>query len=175
MPQSYQPPLRKDAKDKSTHSQSVETNLSGASMTVQMLLDHKGSGGSVFSIRPQDTIHTAVEALRDKRIGALVVTDANGALQGILSERDIVRKLADTPGKTLPHSVEDVMTKAVETCSPDEDLVSVLRRMTDGRFRHMPVVDDSGLVGMVTIGDVVNFRLTQLEHEALQLKQLIVG
>lgn len=67
------------------------------------------------------------------------------------------------------------MTSKVETCDPADPLVSVLKRMTDGRFRHMPVVENSTLQGIVTIGDVVNFRLTELEHEALQLKQLIVG
>lgn len=113
--------------------------------------------------------------LRERRIGALMVRDASGELVGILSERDIVRKLADTPGETLPKKVEDVMTKTVEVCSPSETLLSVLQRMTAGRFRHMPVVDGATVMGMLTVGDVVNFRLTELEHEALQLKQLIVG
>ncbi|MEL6171245.1 MAG: CBS domain-containing protein, partial [Pseudomonadota bacterium] len=117
----------------------------------------------------------AVETLRDKRIGALLVVDSDGLLVGIISERDIVRKLAETPGKTLPQRVSDVMTRKVETCSPDDSLVDVLRRMTNGRFRHMPVMRGDTLVGMVTIGDVINYRLTELEHEALQLKQLIVG
>lgn len=173
MPSSYQAPNRKSEEKTKTMSQSTDTNMSAAAATVQMILDQKG--GDVFSIRPQDTLGHAVTVLRDKRIGALLVTDANGTLQGILSERDIVRKLAETPGQTLPQQVSDVMTTAVKTCTPEEDMVSVLRRMTEGRFRHMPVADDTGLVGMVTIGDLVNFRLTQLEHEALQLKQLIVG
>ena len=88
---------------------------------------------------------------------------------------DLVRKLADTPGQTLPQLVGDVMTKKVETCTGTEPLVSVLKRMTSGRFRHMPVMDAGKLAGMLTIGDVINYRLTELEHEALQLKQLIVG
>ena len=173
MPTSYQSPMRQDQDDKRTHSQSADSNLQSKTVTARKLLDQKG--GDVFSIRPQGTLGNAVEILRDKRIGALLVTDSNGALCGILSERDIVRKLAETPGRTLPQKVEDVMTKDVQTCTPDETLMSVLQRMTDGRFRHMPVVDDSGLVGMITIGDVIKYRLTELEHEALQLKQLIVG
>ncbi|TCL09498.1 CBS domain protein [Shimia isoporae] len=173
MPASYQAPNRNSEEKTKTMSQSTETNVSAATVPVQRVLDAKG--GDLFAIRPQDTLGEAVKVLRDKRIGALVVTDATGALQGILSERDIVRKLADTPGQTLPQKVEDVMTSKVETCSPEEALVSVLRRMTEGRFRHMPVVDSTGLVGMVTIGDMVNYRLNELEHEALQLKQLIVG
>jgi CBS domain-containing protein len=173
MPSSYQAPNRKSEGKAKTSSQSTGTNTSSGLATVQKVLDHKG--GSVFSIRPQDTLGDAVKVLRDRRIGALLVTDAKGSLQGILSERDIVRKLAETPGQTLPQLVSDVMTTKVQTCTPDDPMVSALRRMTEGRFRHMPIADDTGLIGMVTIGDLVNYRLTELEHEALQLKQLIVG
>ncbi|MEM9012087.1 MAG: CBS domain-containing protein [Pseudomonadota bacterium] len=173
MPSSYQPPMRGDTADKRTFSQSKTTNLSTETATVQKLLD--GKGDAVFAIEPEETLGRAVEILRDRRIGALVVTDAAGTLLGILSERDIVRKLADTPGRTLPKRVEEVMTSEVEVCAPEEPLVSVLRRMTNGRFRHMPVMVDGKLAGMVTIGDVVNYRLKELEHEALQLKQMIVG
>ncbi|MBB93825.1 MAG: CBS domain-containing protein [Rhodobacteraceae bacterium] len=173
MPESYRPHLRKDDEDERTVTQSIDTNVSTKHATVQNILDRKG--GTVFSIRPQDTLHKAVEILRDQRIGALVVTDATGALQGILSERDIVRKLADAPGRTLPHKVEDIMTRDVVVATPDEPLVTVLQRMTKGRFRHMPVVASNELVGMITIGDVVQYRLNELEHEALQIKQLIVG
>ena len=92
-----------------------------------------------------------------------------------LSERDIVRKLAETPGQTLPQTVAENMTRDVVTCGTQDTLVEVLRSMSEGRFRHMPVVEAGMLKGMVTIGDVVNYRLNELEHEALQLKQLIVG
>lgn len=174
MPKSYRPPLRKDDTDARGASQSVSTNTSTANASVQDLLLEKASSGP-YTIRPHQTLHEAVEALRDHNIGALPVTDATGALVGIVSERDIVRKLADAPGRTLPHKVEDVMTRPVETCSAQDPLVSVLQRMTKGRFRHMPVVEGDRLVDLVTIGDVVHFRLTQLELEALQIKQLIVG
>lgn len=173
MPTSYQAPHQKMDEKAKTMSQSTETNVSAEVVTVQRVLDQKG--GDVYAIRPQDTLGDAVKVLRDKRIGALVVTDANGSLVGILSERDIVRKLADTPGQTLPKRVEEIMTTEVQTCAPDEPLVSVLKRMNEGKFRHMPVSSDVGLAGMLTIGDLVNYRLTELEHEALQLKQLIVG
>lgn len=173
MPTSYRAPNRGDRASTKTMSQSTDTNLARVDATVGDILAKKGN--AIFSIRPQDTLGHAVEVLRDKHIGAVVVTDANGALVGILSERDIVRKLADTPGRTLPQKVEEVMTKDVQTISPDETMVSALKIMTNGRFRHVPVVDSSGLIGMITIGDVVNHRLTALEHEALQLKQLIVG
>lgn len=172
MPASYQSPSRKDKDDNRTHSQGLASNTQSATATVSNVISGKGD---VFSIGPDDTLGKAVEVLRDKRIGALVVTDGAGALAGILSERDIVRKLADTPGQTLPQKVGDVMTKDVKTCAPSDALLSVLKTMTEGRFRHMPVMDGDRLVGMVTIGDVINYRLTELEHEALQLKQLIVG
>ncbi|MEL7255645.1 MAG: CBS domain-containing protein [Pseudomonadota bacterium] len=172
MPASYQAPKRGDIEPK-TYSQSTSTNSSKETAIVANLLD--GKGDAVFSIRPQSTLKDAVMELRDKKIGALMVRDASGGLVGILSERDIVRKLADTPGETLPKKVEDIMTTSVEVCAPGDTLMSVLRRMTAGHFRHMPVVDGASLVGMLTIGDVINYRLTELEHEALQLKQLIVG
>ncbi|SMP25695.1 CBS domain-containing protein [Shimia sagamensis] len=173
MPSSYQAPNRKSEAKTKSRSQTTDTNTASDVATVKNILDQKGD--SVFSIRPQDTLGDAVKVLKERGIGALLVTDANGALQGILSERDIVRKLAETPGQTLPKQVSEVMTTSVQTCTPDEPMVSVLRRMTEGRFRHMPIADASGLVGMVTIGDLVNYRLMELEHEALQLKQLIVG
>lgn len=172
MPASYQAPKRGDTEPK-TYSQSASSNSSSETAVVANLLD--GKGDAVFSIRPQSTLKDAVMELSAKRIGALMVRDAKGDLVGILSERDIVRKLADTPGETLPKKVEDIMTKSVEVCAPSDTLVSVLRRMTSGHFRHMPVVDGAKLVGMLTIGDVISYRLTELEHEALQLKQLIVG
>ncbi|MEM9139600.1 MAG: CBS domain-containing protein [Pseudomonadota bacterium] len=173
MPSSYQAPNRRDAMRGKTFSQSTATNLAKDNSTVQTLLD--GKGGDVYSIGPRETLAQAVTVLSEKRIGALLVTDANGMLQGILSERDIVRKLAATPGQTLPQTVEENMTREVVTCAPNDTLVSVLQKMTKGRFRHMPVVRDEQLCGMVTIGDVVNHRLRELEHEALQLKQMVVG
>jgi len=173
MPASYQAPMRQDSAKQSSQSQTTSSNLKSKAATVADVLERKG--GEVISIKPDDTLRHAVELLRDNRIGALLATDESGALCGILSERDIVRKLADTPGQTLPQQVSAVMTKTVETCAPSESLVSTLKRMTAGRFRHMPVVEGGALVGMITIGDVVNFRLNELEHEALQLKQLIVG
>lgn len=172
-PTSYQAPKRGDKDDKKTHSQSVESNLSNTQTTVGKLLE--GKGDAVFSLRPNDTISHAVQILKEKRIGALMVTDQNGALLGILSERDIVRRMADTPGQTLPQEVAALMTADVVTCAPEDYVMDVLKRMTEGRFRHMPVVRDGNLCGMITIGDVVNHRLKELEYEALRMKQMIVG
>jgi CBS domain-containing protein len=173
MPSSYQAPSRKDKIQEKTHSQTRVTNASAETATVGKILVSKGK--DVFSLRPQNTLHEAVVQLKEKRIGALIVKDAAGKLQGILSERDIVRRLAETPGQTLSQKVEDIMTRDVKTCSPEDQLISVLQTMTKGKFRHMPVVNGDIVVGIVTIGDVVNFRLQELEYESLQLKQLIVG
>ncbi|MEM9437318.1 MAG: CBS domain-containing protein [Pseudomonadota bacterium] len=173
MPASFRPPIAADKVKKKTNSQTKATNMQQDSVTVSQLLS--GKKGGVIAIRPQDTISNAVSILREKRIGALLVTDETGALVGILSERDIVRKLAETPGQTLPQTVSDNMTAKVVTCSSEDTLIDVLRRMTEGRFRHMPVMEGERPIGMVTIGDVVQFRLSELEQEALQLKQMIVG
>ena len=173
MPSSYQSPSRGDQAKKTSHSQSVESNISHETATVEQLISKKG--GTTYTISSSDTLSTAVSVLRDRRIGALLVTGTDGQLAGILSERDIVRKLAETPGQTLPQTVGENMTAKVETCTPSDVLVTVLRRMNEGRFRHMPVVEDGKLCGMLTIGDVVNYRLNELEYEALQLKQMIVG
>lgn len=172
-PFSYQPPTRGDKAGQASHSQSPESNLSHGQSTVASLLETKGD--AIFSIRPNDTVGHAVEALKEKRIGALVVTDQNGTLQGILSERDIVRRLADTPGHTLPQLVEEIMTREVKTCAPDDPLIDVAKVMNEGRFRHLPVLKDGKLAGMITVGDVVNFRLKELEYEALRMRQMIVG
>lgn len=173
MPTSYQAPMVGDKAKQTSTSQSVSSNVSTDVGRISNLLDQKGQ--DTITIAETDTIASAVKVLRDKRIGALIVVDDAGALAGILSERDIVRKLAETPGQTLPQSVAENMTRDVVTCGAEDTLINVLRRMSEGRFRHMPVLEGNKIIGMVTIGDVVNFRLNELEHEALQLKQLIVG
>ena len=173
MPASFRPPIRADKVSKRTVSQTTASNLRQEDGTVGQLLEGKQSG--VISIRPTETLANAVKTLAEKKIGALLVTDETGALVGILSERDIVRKLASTPGQTLPQTVSENMTAKVVTCEKSDSMVDVLRRMTEGRFRHMPVVEEGRPTGMVTIGDVVQFRLAEVEQEALQLKQMIVG
>lgn len=172
-PTSYAGPRRDDGKKKTTYSQTPKSNASKDAGTVAQLLEKKGN--AVFSVQPDDMMGKAVDILREKRIGALIVTSSSGDLEGILSERDIVRKLSETPGRVLAQKVEVLMTKNVKTVTPDAPLMSVLQQMTEGRFRHMPVVDNGKLVGMITIGDVVNYRLRELEYETVQLKQIIVG
>ncbi|MEM9939397.1 MAG: CBS domain-containing protein [Pseudomonadota bacterium] len=172
-PTSYAGPRRDEGKRKPTYSQTTKSNLSHNVAKVADLLAKKGN--DIYSVQPDDIMGMAVDIMREKRIGALIVTSPGGTLEGILSERDIVRKLSETPGQVLKQKVEALMTRKVQVVSPDEPLMTVLQRMTDGRFRHMPVMDGNKLIGMVTIGDVVNFRLKELEHETMQLKQIIVG
>ncbi|MEM9014915.1 MAG: CBS domain-containing protein [Pseudomonadota bacterium] len=172
-PTSYAGPRQSEKKHDATFSQTEKTNISTKEATVETLLAEKGN--DVFSVQPDELMLKAVSLLREKRIGALVVTSPDGALEGILSERDIVRKLAETPGQVLQQKVEMLMTRKVQVCSPKDSLIQVLRRMTENRFRHMPVVSGDKLIGLVTIGDVVHHRLNQLEHESVQLKQMIVG
>lgn len=173
MPTSYQSPMRGDDKTPHSHSQDPDSIQKVERSHIHSILEHKGH--EVITMRTDDSISDVVEVLRDKRIGAVVVTDADGALCGILSERDIVRCLADRPDHTLPQQVREVMTADVQTCSPDDTSESVLKRMTEGRFRHMPVIEGGQLAGLISIGDVIHQKLLELEHEALQLKQLIVG
>ena len=173
MPASYRPHTRGDDANTATQSQTIDSNISVTDATVADVLKTKHN--DVISITPDQTIAQAVAVLRDNRIGALVVTDHSGDLVGILSERDIVRRMADTPGETLSQTVQDLMTHSPKTCTTEESLVQILRLMTDGRFRHMPVIAQGKLTAIITIGDVVNYRLNQLEYEALKLKQLVVG
>jgi CBS domain-containing protein len=172
-PTSYQAPSRGDKAAKETYSQPVESNLASSQTPVSKLLDSKGR--NVIAMRPGDSIKDIVALLSEKRIGAVAITDQNGALQGILSERDIVRRMAISGDSVQTQTAEDLMTRNVVTCAPGDALTEVLKRMTEGKFRHMPVQDGTVLCGMITIGDVVNFRLTELEYEALRMKQMIVG
>ncbi|MEM6908998.1 MAG: CBS domain-containing protein [Pseudomonadota bacterium] len=158
---------------KTSTSQSKASNLAQAPSDVAQLLRKKGN--TMYSVSASDTLLTVVEMLRSQRIGAVLVVSAEGELEGILSERDVVRKLADVGGDVREQLVHQLMTRDVKTCSPSDHLLDVLQVMTDGRFRHMPVVENDKLIGIVTIGDVVNHRLRELEHETISMKQMIVG
>ena len=172
-PSSYQAPMRGDTEDKRTVSQSVDTNLGSSTSTVAKILEKKGS--NVYSVTPGDTVKTAVEVLRDKRIGALLVTDEGGGMVGILSERDIVRALSHRGPTILTDRADMLMTRSPVCCERSDTADEVLRRMTDGRFRHMPVVEDGKLMGIVTIGDVVKARLSELSMERDALEGMIAG
>jgi CBS domain-containing protein len=141
-------------------------------MRVAAILSVKGS--TVATIAPDDPIREAVNELRLRGVGALVVSIDGRHIDGILSERDIVRRLAERGEAVLAEPVSSVMTAEVRTCRADDNLEDLARTMTEHRFRHLPVVTDGQLVGIISIGDVVKARLTQLEDETRQLHDYIV-
>lgn len=130
---------------------------------------------SIVTIKPSATASEAAKLLSEHRIGAVIVNDGDATVQGILSERDIVRELGRRGSGCLNDSVSDLMTRTVQNCAPDETAVSVLERMTTGRFRHMPVMSDGQLIGVISIGDVVKARIEEVEHENSALSELISG
>jgi CBS domain-containing protein len=140
-------------------------------MTVKTILAAKG--GEVVSIEPTADLVAAAKLLTAHRIGVLVVTDAAGRLVGILSERDIMRALAESAGAALQLSVAQVMTRDVATCGVNDSIGSILKRMTEGKFRHMPVLDNQRLVGVVSIGDVGKQHMGILLDHVRQLDEYI--
>lgn len=143
-------------------------------MNVQSILSTKGS--AVATIDATSTLAQATGSLRDHGVGALVVSSGGGAIEGILSERDVVRALAAHGAGTLGRTISSAMSTDVVTCRADDTVDELMAMMTARRFRHLPVVDDDGkLIGIVSIGDVVKHRLGQLENENQQLFDYIQG
>ena len=140
-------------------------------MTVKAILSAKGSG--VDTIEPNTNLAAAAKRLAERRIGALVVTGADRRVVGILSERDIVQELAVHGAAALDTPLADVMTRKVVTCSPADTVSSLMERMTQGKFRHLPVVEQGKLIGIISIGDVVKHRLEQMEREQSALRDYI--
>ena len=133
----------------------------------------KDKGDDVFTVAPSDTIAIAAGHLRERRIGALVVKDADGSIAGILSERDIVWGLAEHGAAALDLPVSGCMTKDVLTAQPHETVDQLMGRMTDKRIRHLPVARDGKLCGIVSIGDLVKHKIGEIEAEAQNLKDYI--
>jgi CBS domain-containing protein len=140
-------------------------------MTVSQILSRKGR--NVLAIEPTATLAAAVETLGRHRIGALVVTGADRRIVGIISERDIVRVLAEKGPAVLAAPVAETMTRKVVTCADSDTIVEVMEQMTAGKFRHVPVVEQGRLAGIISIGDVVKARLEELEHEQNALRDYI--
>lgn len=143
-------------------------------MLVRQILAMKG-GNDVVAIESEASIADAAILLSEKRIGALLVVGGDGMPKGILSERDIVRELGRRGDACLRDLVGDLMTTNLVTCSPDEKADDVLTKMTEGRFRHMPVVDNGAMAGLISIGDVVKARLSELAMEKDALEGMIKG
>ena len=140
-------------------------------MTVKAILARKGT--EVATIAPNATLAAAVLSLSKHRIGALVVTGADHRIVGIISERDIVRTLAENGSQALERPVAEVMTRKVVTCSERDTVAELMERMTAGKFRHVPVVDQGRLAGIVSIGDVVHLRVEEMEHDTAALQDYI--
>ncbi len=143
-------------------------------MNVTHILKLKGSS-TVETISPESSVAAAAATLAEKGFGALVVSISGTDIAGIISERDIVRALAREAGGCLTMPVSKLMTEQVETCAPAETANSVLERMTAGRFRHMPVTVDGEMVGLLSIGDVVKARMTEIEQENAAMVGMLSG
>ena len=143
-------------------------------MLVRQILESKG-GGDVMTVAPDSTVGDAVRLLSEKRIGALVVSSGGRDAQGILSERDIVREMGRRGAGVLDDRVTDLMTRTLVGCTTHDTADTVLEKMTSGRFRHMPVMDGDAMVGLISIGDVVKARLSELSMEKDALEGMIKG
>ena len=142
-------------------------------MLVDTILQTKGA--PVRTLLETGTLGDAVTLLNAHNIGAAVITDSAGSIAGILSERDIVRRLGKDPATTLALSIGDCMTRDVVTCSRETTIAEVMERMTRYRIRHMPVAEDGKLIGSVSVGDVVKHKIEEAEHEAEVLREYIAS
>jgi CBS domain-containing protein len=141
-------------------------------MTVSNILAAKGR--EVTTIEPGATMKSAMALLAEKRIGAVLVLGVDHRIVGILSERDIVRAIAERGAGALEEPVSRSMTRKVSTCTESETIASLMERMTEGKFRHLPVVDQGRLVGIISIGDVVKHRLQEMERDSAAMHDYIL-
>jgi len=135
----------------------------------------QGKSMTVITIRPDQSLLEASQLLNKHKIGAVVVVDDNGSPVGILSERDIVREMAELKEDVVNRSVQDAMTEGIIFGLPDDDLSYVSSTMTENRFRHLPIMEEQKLVGMVSIGDVVKAQLDNVQYEARMLREYITS
>ena len=142
-------------------------------MSVSGILSEKGN--NVVTINRGSTLQQAADLLSKHRIGAVVVRDETQEVCGILSERDIVKAIAAKKNKALLDPISTCMTSRVISCSSDETVDSLMAKMTKGKFRHLPVIDDGNLVGIISIGDVVKRKIEQAERDTEEMKRYISG
>ncbi|MGA8986926.1 CBS domain-containing protein [Aeromicrobium sp.] len=142
-------------------------------MRVSDVLASKGSD-AVYTISPGATIRELLDVLADLNVGALVVSEDGKTMRGIVSERDIVRKLRTTEN-ARDMTVADIMTSDVQMCAPADSFGGLMAIMTEHRVRHIPVIEEGVLVGVVSIGDAVKYRMEQLEFERDQLNNYVAG
>jgi CBS domain-containing protein len=141
-------------------------------MTISIILASKGR--EVVTIAPSASLASAVGLLVEKCIGAVLILGADRRVVGILSERDVVRALAERGAGALEEPVSQTMTRKVSTCNENESVFNIMERMTEGRSRHVPVVDQGKLVGIVSIGDVVKHRLLVMERDSAAMHDYIL-
>jgi CBS domain-containing protein len=142
-------------------------------MLITHILGDKGKG--VYAVSAEATLEEAARELYDKRVGAVVVLDGDGALAGLLSERDIVREVAQRGVAALGDKVATAMTRALHTADPGETVDDGLARMTDRRVRHLPVIERGRLIGIVSIGDLVKHKIEETQAEAEAMKAYIAA
>lgn len=152
----------------------------GIAMRISDILRNKPAhpGSEVVTIPPDGLVRELLARLADHRIGAIVVVEGDpesGEVRGIVSERDVVRNLHSRGADVLDLEVAQIMTRQLYTCEPGDDIDSIATTMTERRIRHMPVIEQGRLVGIVSIGDVVSSRMRQLEQDRGQLEQYISG
>jgi len=143
-------------------------------MTVQKILKVKGDG-TVVTVPPSTTLGEVATILSSRKIGAVVVSETGTDVLGIVSERDIVRELGRRGSACLTDRAHAVMTTRVVSCTRSDKATEVMEKMTEGRFRHMPVMEGSAMVGFISIGDVVKARLAELAMEKYALEGMIKG
>ena len=131
--------------------------------------------GKILSVATSDTVSKAAELLSEMRIGAVIVRDAGNELDGILSERDIVREIGRRGVECMSDKVSVLMTTNVKSCSPTDTTQEVMQMMSDGRFRHMPVMEEGKLIGVISIGDVVAARIKEVQFENDSMAEMIAG
>ena len=139
-------------------------------MTVRAILDTKGH--NVLSVEPGAKLSAAIKLLSERRIGAVLVM-SQGRMEGILSERDVVRVLGERGAAVMDEPVSGVMTRKVISCREKDTVSEIMETMTHGKFRHLPVVEDSKVVGLISIGDVVKWRVGEYEREQEALREYI--
>lgn len=142
-------------------------------MRVDVILRHKGN--DIVSADPSRTVQEAANLLAEYKIGALMVREGDGPITGVLSERDIARGLAAHKGAVLNKTIAELMTPLTVTCTPLDTLDDIMDVMTNKRVRHIPVIDEGVLKGIVSIGDVVKRRLSEIETESDALRQYIAA
>lgn len=130
----------------------------------------KVKGRSVTTARPDDTVQEIADRLAQKKIGAIVIVGGGGSVIGIISERDLIRVIAQRGADALSMPVSEVMTREVVVCSEATSVDDIMEMMTNGRFRHLPVVEENGLVGIVSIGDIVKHHIAEVELEVSAMR-----